>query len=337
MDGQRAGTPVTQKATCPSLSLQFLSRKHKEEIAADEKAEQDTLSLRNRKKDHPQTPSSSRVAPQRGVPPPSLPAALAEGLRRRRATAPAPPVTEASSNFQSREKHRDTLGHSPLLNGREITLGSWVSMVDVKRYTADVLLVDDNSMCQLAGSLALKRLGLSVEVSPDGDAAVARFVEKKERFRLVLMDRNMPKLEGPPAIKAIINHLKEKEKEKERSGRSPTAAPDSLPLFVGLTGQTEESEASLEAGATDILLKPVTTEKLQNALMSLNFDVPNKVKQSSREGSRRGSHSGGRRGGGDSSAHAATATHGQRELVRLGKRADTFSGRLNGSPFGQVS
>uniref|UniRef100_A0A0G4ICR2 histidine kinase n=1 Tax=Chromera velia CCMP2878 TaxID=1169474 RepID=A0A0G4ICR2_9ALVE len=125
--------------------------------------------------------------------------------------------------------------------------------------TADVLLVEDNAMCQMAVNLALTRLGYSVRIAEDGEAAVARFSEAGERYRVVLMDRNMPKLEGPEAIGAILEFFKTK---------SPN---EKAPVFVGLTGQTEGAESFLTSGAARVLTKPATTKRIESALEELKI------------------------------------------------------------------
>uniref|UniRef100_A0A0K6SB49 Response regulatory domain-containing protein n=1 Tax=Chromera velia CCMP2878 TaxID=1169474 RepID=A0A0K6SB49_9ALVE len=128
-----------------------------------------------------------------------------------------------------------------------------------KQWTADVLLVDENSLIQMAVSLALKRLGLSVEVCDDGAKAVERFRDRGQRFRLVIMDRNMPNMEGPAAISAIRAFLNEDHADMMQNGSRQ-------PVFIGLTGQTEESEAFTDAGAVTVLFKPVTPQILKHTL-----------------------------------------------------------------------
>uniref|UniRef100_A0A0G4F048 histidine kinase n=1 Tax=Chromera velia CCMP2878 TaxID=1169474 RepID=A0A0G4F048_9ALVE len=134
-----------------------------------------------------------------------------------------------------------------------------------RKYTADVLVVEDNPVCQMAVCLGLRRMGFSVEVSEDGSDAIDRF-ERGERYRLVLMDRNMPKVEGPEAISQILSQL-------ESSSPSSPACPfrTQIPLFIGLTGQTEQSGDFEAAGAVKTIFKPVTTKNLQMAFEELNF------------------------------------------------------------------
>uniref|UniRef100_A0A0G4I812 histidine kinase n=1 Tax=Chromera velia CCMP2878 TaxID=1169474 RepID=A0A0G4I812_9ALVE len=114
--------------------------------------------------------------------------------------------------------------------------------------TADVLLVEDNAMCQMAVNLALTRLGYSVKISEDGAAAVERFSQGGERYRVVIMDRNMPRMEGPEAIAKIIRYF-------QQSRPNETA-----PVFVGLTGQTENVEAFLQPKAAELNLRTAEHE-----------------------------------------------------------------------------
>uniref|UniRef100_A0A0G4FE36 histidine kinase n=1 Tax=Chromera velia CCMP2878 TaxID=1169474 RepID=A0A0G4FE36_9ALVE len=127
-------------------------------------------------------------------------------------------------------------------------------------FTADVLVVEDNILCQLALTVNLKRMGFSVAASDDGSAALLRFQAKGERFRLVLCDRNMPNMEGPEAIEKIRAHC-------SQEGEGP------LPIFLGLTGQTENVDDFAKAGALTVLFKPVTKQLLEEAFAKINFSL----------------------------------------------------------------
>uniref|UniRef100_A0A0G4G5A2 histidine kinase n=1 Tax=Chromera velia CCMP2878 TaxID=1169474 RepID=A0A0G4G5A2_9ALVE len=114
------------------------------------------------------------------------------------------------------------------------------------QHEADVLIVDDDKMCRWGTSLCLSRLGYShVEVA-DGDEAVKMFEEGK-RFNLILIDRNMERMDGPDAVKEILRGLREKK-----------------PKIVGCTGETsaEGEQLFIEAGADLVIHKPVSSAKL---------------------------------------------------------------------------
>uniref|UniRef100_A0A0G4HIT8 Response regulatory domain-containing protein n=1 Tax=Chromera velia CCMP2878 TaxID=1169474 RepID=A0A0G4HIT8_9ALVE len=99
--------------------------------------------------------------------------------------------------------------------------------------TADVLLVDDDRFCLMAGSAVIKRLGFSVQTAEDGDEAVRMIVEDKLSFRLVLMDKNMARMDGPEALKRIREHFSLREAEEKKKGAENQVF---VPVMVGCTG-----------------------------------------------------------------------------------------------------
>uniref|UniRef100_A0A0G4I656 histidine kinase n=1 Tax=Chromera velia CCMP2878 TaxID=1169474 RepID=A0A0G4I656_9ALVE len=204
--------------------------------------------------------SGANASPRRSSAPTIPPPTLNDSLTQNAADKAENPVADVnasqlSDNLSHRRQRSLSLSFYDA-DALSSAVKEW-NIKAMKRWTADVLIVDDNSMVQIAVSFALKRMGLSVEVAEDGAAAVARFKEAGERYRLVFMDRNMPYLEGPEAIASIRALLTE------------TASP--LPTFIGLTGQTEGSEDFIRAGAVEILFKPVTPKVLRTTLEKLGF------------------------------------------------------------------
>ncbi|WP_144289875.1 response regulator [Ideonella sp. A 288] len=111
-----------------------------------------------------------------------------------------------------------------------------------------LLLVEDNPVNALVAQLTLERLGLDAELVTDGQQAVARVAA--ESFDLVLMDCQMPVLDGFQAARRI--------RELERAGqRRP------VPI-VALTAHAMDAdrERSLDAGMTDHLAKPFREDEL---------------------------------------------------------------------------
>jgi CheY-like chemotaxis protein len=115
-----------------------------------------------------------------------------------------------------------------------------------------VLVVDDNAInCRLAESL-LRRQGCVVEVAHDGREALERWA--RGSFELVLMDCNMPEVDGLEATRRI----REIEKSEGRA-RTPV---------VALTADAMDSEREhcLSAGMDDHVSKPVREERLREVL-----------------------------------------------------------------------
>jgi signal transduction histidine kinase/CheY-like chemotaxis protein len=114
-----------------------------------------------------------------------------------------------------------------------------------------VLLVEDNPVNQLVAKGMLGKLGCEVIVAAHGGEALDQL--EQSEFDLVLMDCNMPVMDGYEASRQI-----------RRSGRWPQ-----LPI-VALTANamSEERERCRAAGMSDYLAKPFRREELA-ALLDL--------------------------------------------------------------------
>lgn len=118
-------------------------------------------------------------------------------------------------------------------------------------HRARVLLVEDNPVNQLVAKGMLAKLGCEVIVAAHGGEALKLLEEQS--FDMVLMDCNMPVMDGYEASRQI-----------RRSGRWPD-----LPI-VALTANamSEERERCRAAGMNDYLAKPFRREELK-ALLDL--------------------------------------------------------------------
>ncbi|UVH50639.1 response regulator [Pseudomonas sp. CBS] len=118
-------------------------------------------------------------------------------------------------------------------------------------HRARVLLVEDNPVNQLVAKGMLTKLGCEVIVAAHGGEALKLLEEQS--FDMVLMDCNMPVMDGYEASRQI-----------RRSGRWPD-----LPI-VALTANamSEERERCRAAGMNDYLAKPFRREELK-ALLDL--------------------------------------------------------------------
>jgi diguanylate cyclase (GGDEF)-like protein len=112
-----------------------------------------------------------------------------------------------------------------------------------------VLVAEDNRVNQQVASAMLESLGLSCSIAGNGAVALERL--RAERFELVLMDCQMPEMDGFAATAQI--------RSLQREG---LLRPD-LPV-VALTANAVEGdrERCLAAGMDDYLSKPFTREQL---------------------------------------------------------------------------
>lgn len=122
-----------------------------------------------------------------------------------------------------------------------------------------VLLVDDDEFIRSITQETLEQEGYSVEVADDGLAAWEILDETPSRFALILLDKQMPRLDGI----SLLQRIKSDERFKE------------LPVIM-LTGanQPQDIEKGLAAGAFYYLLKPsaedVLKRVIRNALDEFN-------------------------------------------------------------------
>ncbi len=115
-----------------------------------------------------------------------------------------------------------------------------------------VLLAEDHPINQKVVELMLAPLGVILTTVENGEEAVQAAVT--ERFDVVLMDMQMPVMDGLTAIRAIRAH--------ERATHSPR-----LPVFtLSANAMGEHVDASLAAGADKHLTKPITAPVLLSAL-----------------------------------------------------------------------
>ncbi len=119
---------------------------------------------------------------------------------------------------------------------------------------ASVLLVEDHPVNQEVGKAMLQQLGCSVEVA--GNGRIALDLCSQRSYDLLLMDCQMPEMDGYEATRAI------RRLETARSG-SAVHVP-----IVALTAHALEGdrEKSLEAGMDDHLSKPFTFDQLSEVL-----------------------------------------------------------------------
>lgn len=115
-----------------------------------------------------------------------------------------------------------------------------------------VLLVEDNEMNRDLMVLRLSRNGFEVETAVNGLEAVEKCANTL--FDLVLMDLNLPELDGWEAIRRI--------RERERGRRVPVIA-------LTASATVEDRDKALEAGCDAFEAKPVNMPSLLDRIHAL--------------------------------------------------------------------
>ncbi len=118
-----------------------------------------------------------------------------------------------------------------------------------------VLVAEDNEINQMIAQRMLEKLGCKVSVASDGAQAVQYASEGN--FDLVLMDLQMPKVNGIDACKKILLNM------------------NHAPHIIAMTANVldEERRRCVDAGMSDFLAKPVKLESLQTCLRKHGLSV----------------------------------------------------------------
>jgi PAS domain S-box-containing protein len=133
---------------------------------------------------------------------------------------------------------------------------------------AKILLVEDNEINQLLAQEILQEVGFSVTIANDGREAVNMVRERK--FDAVLMDVQMPVMDGHQATREIRKDIRFRE----------------LPI-IAMTAHamTGDKERSLEAGMNQHITKPINPHELFSTLLAwinpgeriISDDIPSKI------------------------------------------------------------
>jgi PAS domain S-box-containing protein len=139
-----------------------------------------------------------------------------------------------------------------LLGADEPAFAAGEHPAEVQQTTSSlrILLAEDNTMNQKVALRLLQRLGYRADVASNGLEAVAALEQR--RYDVVLMDVQMPELDGLDAARRICE-------------RWPV---DSRPRMVAMTANAlpEDREACFAAGMDDYVAKPIRGDELAAAL-----------------------------------------------------------------------
>jgi two-component system sensor histidine kinase/response regulator len=138
------------------------------------------------------------------------------------------------------------------------------------KHSVSILLAEDNPVNQKLATVMLTKAGYRVDVANDGDEAVKKYTASPEDFDLILMDVQMPLMDGIEATHAIRNW----ENKRNGTGTASEAEPqvqktgaNKVPIIaVTAAAMKGDKERCFEAGMDDYISKPIRRDQVFEAL-----------------------------------------------------------------------
>ena len=152
------------------------------------------------------------------------------------------------------------------------------TLAEAKKQKVRILLVEDNIVNQKLAKIMLTKVGYQVDVASDGKEAVEKYTTSPEHFDLILMDVQMPEMDGMEAT-AEIRKL-ETRNLKLKNHNSTTELLNHVPI-IAMTAHAlkGDRERCIEAGMDDYVSKPIQPDKLLEAIKRhISASTPGKPK-----------------------------------------------------------
>ena len=120
---------------------------------------------------------------------------------------------------------------------------------------SQVLLVEDNKVNQMVAGSLLKQAGISFDIAENGLEAIAKLSSREQSpYQLVLMDCQMPEMDGYQATRAI------------RAGEAGAAHQGVNIVALTANAMQGDKERCLNAGMNDYVTKPLKFDSLNKKL-----------------------------------------------------------------------
>jgi len=120
------------------------------------------------------------------------------------------------------------------------------SIAESVKHSLNILLVEDNPVNQKLATIMLKKAGYNVTLAENGKVAITTFTSQPDKFDIILMDIQMPELDGISATQKIRN-------------KGFKAIPIVAMTANALQG---DRERCINAGMNDYMTKPIKREKI---------------------------------------------------------------------------
>jgi two-component system, sensor histidine kinase SagS len=135
------------------------------------------------------------------------------------------------------------------------------SQVDWQREKARILLAEDNQINQLIALGLLRKLGYRADTVVNGLAALEAL--QSTRYDLILMDCQMPEMDGYDAARSI-------RRREQSADQGVNGSPIHI-IAITANAMKGDREKCLAAGMNDYVTKPIRLQELRAVLERWKF------------------------------------------------------------------
>jgi CheY-like chemotaxis protein len=139
---------------------------------------------------------------------------------------------------------------------KDATIATQYSIHEDVKHSTSILLAEDNAVNQKLATRLLTKAGYRVEIANNGKEALDIYLSSPEKYDVILMDIQMPELNGLETTKIIRSKGFEQ-----------------IPI-IAMTANTMESDRKkcMESGMNDYIAKPIRRETVLQVLKKWVFE-----------------------------------------------------------------
>jgi CheY-like chemotaxis protein len=142
-----------------------------------------------------------------------------------------------------------------------------LSFMEGVRQAVRILMVEDNALNRKLARFMLCKAGYRVAMVTNGKEAVEKFLSAPGEFDLILMDIQMPVMDGYEATRKIREIEKNRKKDIHRSSSITHYSSSHIPIIAMTAASMKgDREKCFEAGMTDYISKPIKKEVLYSVI-----------------------------------------------------------------------
>jgi CheY-like chemotaxis protein len=184
-----------------------------------------------------------------------------------------PDVTVAASlasNASRQEMSLQTLSITPSVTFPKPTGFSVQS-------SASILLVEDSPLIQKTCARSFLREGITVDIAINGLECVEKVLKSPNQFKIILMDVNMPLMDGLEATERIRQWERNSANFDSVIDIESNGVRESKLLIIGVSANSDSqsTQEALDAGMDRFISKPLKMSRVRECVAEFGLDLDN--------------------------------------------------------------